>query len=99
MIKKSKGTHWVSLFIDINTAAYFDLFQIEYITQKVLKKKKKKKKSKINLSLTIYLEYKMMILLCVDFIVSLLYNIYLQEKLRWTTRIYFLQMTIKRKTR
>ena len=94
MIKKSKGTHWVSLFIDINTAAYFDLFQIEYITQKVLKKK-----SKINLSLTIYLEYKMMIPLCVDFIVSLLYNIYLQEKLCWTTRIYFLQMTIKRKTR
>ena len=42
MIKKSKGTHWVSLFIDINTAAYFDLFQIEYITQKVLKKKKKR---------------------------------------------------------
>ena len=43
MIKKSKGTHWVSLFIDINTAAYFDLFQIEYITQKVLKKKIKDK--------------------------------------------------------
>ena len=26
--KKSKGTHWVSLFIDSNTAAYFDSFGI-----------------------------------------------------------------------
>ena len=24
--KKSKGTHWVSLFIDRNTAAHFDSF-------------------------------------------------------------------------
>ena len=29
--KKSKGTHWVLLFIDINTAVYFDLFGMEYI--------------------------------------------------------------------
>ena len=26
--KKSEGTHWVSLFIDRNTAVYFDLFGI-----------------------------------------------------------------------
>ena len=36
MIKKSKGTHWVSLFIDRNTAVYFEY--IEYIPQKVLNK-------------------------------------------------------------
>ena len=28
--KNSKGTHWVSLFIDRNTAVYFDSFGIEY---------------------------------------------------------------------
>ena len=36
--KESKGTHWVSLFIDRNTAAYFDSFRTEYIPQKVLNK-------------------------------------------------------------
>ena len=34
--KKSKGTHWVSLFFDRNTVVYFDSFGIEYIPQKVL---------------------------------------------------------------
>ena len=36
--KKNKGTHWVSLFINRNTAVYFDSFGIEYILQEVLKK-------------------------------------------------------------
>ena len=36
--KKSKGTHWASLLIDRNTAAYFDSFGIEYIPQEVLNK-------------------------------------------------------------
>ena len=26
--KKSKGTHWVSLFVDRNTVVYFDSFEI-----------------------------------------------------------------------
>ena len=34
--KKSKGTHWISLFIDRSTAVYFDYFGIEYIPQEVL---------------------------------------------------------------
>ena len=38
MIKKSKRTHWVSLFIDRNTAVYFDFFGIEYIPHEVLSK-------------------------------------------------------------
>ena len=42
MIKKSKGTHWVSLFIDKNTAVYFDSFSIECIPQEVLNKIKDK---------------------------------------------------------
>ena len=33
-----KGTHWISLFIDRNTAVYFDSSGIEYIPQEVLNK-------------------------------------------------------------
>ena len=40
--KKSRGTVWVSLFIEINTAVYFDSFEIEYIPQEILKKNKGK---------------------------------------------------------
>ena len=38
MVKKRKLTHWVSLFIDRNTAVYFDSFVIEHILQEVLNK-------------------------------------------------------------
>ena len=37
-VKESKEIHWVSLFIEGNTALYFDSFGIEYITQEVLNK-------------------------------------------------------------
>ena len=40
--RKSKGTHWVSLFIDRNTAVYFNSFGIEYIPHEVLNKIKDK---------------------------------------------------------
>ena len=36
--KSSKGTHWVSLFIDINAAEYFDSLGVEYIPLEALKK-------------------------------------------------------------
>ena len=36
--KKSKGTHWVSLFMNRNTAACFDTLGIEYILQEVFAK-------------------------------------------------------------
>ena len=36
--KKSKEIDWVSLFIDGNTAVYFDSFGVEYILQEVLSK-------------------------------------------------------------
>ena len=52
-------------FIDRNTTIYFDSYGIEYIPLKV------STKSKINQLLTICLEYKIMNLLCVNFIVSL----------------------------
>ena len=38
MIKKSKQTHWVSLFIDRKIAVYFDSFGFKYIPREVLNK-------------------------------------------------------------
>ena len=40
--KQNKETNWVSLFIDINRAVYFDSFGIEYIALEVLNKIKDK---------------------------------------------------------
>ena len=40
--KQNKGTHWVSVFINRNTAVYFDYFGIEYTPQEVLIKIKDK---------------------------------------------------------
>ena len=60
--KNSKRTHCISLFFDKNMAVYFDSFGTEYILQKI--------KSEINHLLIKYLEYKVMNLLCVDFILS-----------------------------
>ena len=40
-LDNKKGTQWVSLFIDRNTAVYFDSFRIEYIPQEVLNKIKR----------------------------------------------------------
>ena len=37
-----KRVHWVSLFIDINAAVYFDSFEIEYIPREVSSKIKNK---------------------------------------------------------
>ena len=42
MIKKNEATYWALLFIDRNTAVYFDSFGIEYIPQEVLNKIKDK---------------------------------------------------------
>ena len=36
--QKSKGTHWVALFIYKYTAVYYDFFGIEYIPQEILNK-------------------------------------------------------------
>ena len=36
--KKSKGTNWVSSFIDRNAAVYFNSFGTEYTPQKVINK-------------------------------------------------------------
>ena len=42
IIKKSKGTHWVSLSINRNIAVFFDFFGVEYIPQEILNKIKDK---------------------------------------------------------
>ena len=67
--KQFKLTHWVSLFNDKNAAVHFDSFGIDYITQEVLNKVKDKS------TLTTFLEYYLMTLLCVNFIVSYSLNI------------------------
>ena len=36
--RQSKGTHWVSLFIDTSAAVYFDCFRIEHTAQVVSSK-------------------------------------------------------------
>ena len=65
-MKKNKGTHWVSWFIDRNTVVYFDSLGMEYIPEEVLTKIKL-----ANIKLTMHLEYKIMILICVTFIAFL----------------------------
>ena len=40
--KQSKRTHWVSLFIERNTATYFDSFENQYIPQQLFRKIKDK---------------------------------------------------------
>ena len=52
--KNSKGTHLVSLLIDINLAAYFVSFGIKYISLELLNKIREKS----NQLLAIYLESK-----------------------------------------
>ena len=65
--KQSKGTHWTSLFIDRNTVVhvYLDSFEIKYILVEVLSKLKERSLNRNTR------RCKMMILLCVDFIVLL----------------------------
>ena len=63
--KKCRGTRWVLLSVDRHTAVRFSVFEIEYIPQEVLNK------IKINQLLTIYLEYQIMNLLGVKFILLL----------------------------
>ena len=65
-MKKNKGTHWVSLFIDRNTVAYFDSLGMEYIPEEVLTKIKL-----ASIKLTMHLECMIMILICVTFIAFL----------------------------
>ena len=62
--KQCKEIHWVSLFIDRHTAAYFDSFETEHFPEEVLNKIKGKS------LYTTYLKYKIKILLCGDFTVS-----------------------------
>ena len=64
--KKGKVTHWVSLFIVINTAVYCDCFGIKYIPEKVLNKIRD-----ILITHNIFRIQDNDSVLCVDFVVSL----------------------------
>ena len=63
--KQSKETHLVSLFIDKSECCALILLEFNIFC------KKYEAKSKTNPSLTTYIEYKIMILVRVDFIVLL----------------------------
>ena len=89
--KQSNETHWGSLFINKGKAVYFDSFANEYISEEA--------KSKINQSHTVYLEYKIIILLWLNFVVLLPKNIWLQENLCKIIPTYSIRVTLKRKTR
>ena len=88
MIKKVKGTHWVSLFIDRNTAVYFHAFEIEYIPLEVLNKIKDKSITR-NIFRIQDNESVMCRFYCITFIEYMLAG----KTFRF---IYFLWMTIKK---
>ena len=87
--QKSKATHWASLFIDKNTAIYFDSFGIKYIPQEVLSKIKDKS-FKHNTFRIQNDDSIMCKFYCITFIE------YMPEgKICYIIPIYFLWMTIK----
>ena len=74
--KNSKGTHWVSFFIDKNLATYFDCFGIEYISQEVLNKFKEK-----SITHNIFRMQDNESIMCGFYCIAFMENIYLQKKL------------------
>ena len=87
MTKKSKETHWVSLFIDRKTAVYFDSFGIEYIPLEVLNKFKDK-----SITRNIFRIQDNECIMCGFYCISFIKHI-LARKL---SQICFLSTTIKR---
>ena len=86
--KNSKGTHWVSLFIDRNAAVYFDLFGIEYISPEVLNNIGDK-----SITHNIFIQDNESIMCgfyCITFIE------YILARRNWFMLIFFLQMTRKK---
>ena len=88
VVKKFKGTHWVSLFIDRNTAVYIDAFEIEYIPLELLNKIKDKSITQ-NIFRIQDNESVMCRFYCITFIEYMLAG----KTFRF---IYFLWMTIKK---
>ena len=90
---KCKGTLWVSLFIDRNTALYFHSFGIKCIPQEVLNKNKNK--SVTHNELRIQDEDCIMCgFYCIAFIEYMI-----AERTLFDCTNFFLLMAIKRKTR
>ena len=88
--KKSKGTHWVPLFIDRKLAVYFGLFGIEYIPQEILNKIKGK-----SITHNIFRIQDNESIICGFYDIAFVEYV-LSGKLCYIILIYFLQMTIKR---
>ena len=75
-------------FIDRNIVVYFGSYGIEKLSEEVLRYTRYTK-SRLNLSRATYLEYKIMILLYVNFIVSLSLNIISGKTLLDYTNLFF----------
>ena len=60
--KQSKVTHWALFFIDRNATVCFDFFGMKYNPQDILNKK--------ITHIAVYLEYNLMILLCVFYCIA-----------------------------
>ena len=76
--KKIKGTYWVSLFIDRNTAVYWFLWNWIYSSRSINWSQRE--------SITIYLQLKIMLLLCVDIIIFCFHGIY--DCRKYVIRLY-----------
>ena len=86
--KKSKGAHWVSLFLDRNTAVYFDSFKIEYIPEEVLNKIRDKSITH-NIFRIQYNESIMCGFYCIAFIEYMLPRKTLLDYTNWFSRNYY----------
>ena len=88
MANKVKELIGFYYFIDRNIVVYFGSYGIEKLSEEVLRYTRDTK-SRLNLSRATYLEYKIMILLYVNFIVSLSLNIISGKSLLDYTNLFF----------
>ena len=88
MANKVKELIGFYYFIDRNIVVYFGSYGIEKLSEEVLRYTRYTK-SRLNLSRATYLEYKIMILLYVNFIVSLSLNIISGKTLLDYTNLFF----------
>ena len=91
--KKSKGTHWVSFFIDRNTAVDVDSFGNEYIPQEVLNKIKYK-----SITLNTFRIQDNESIMCGFYCIAFIEYMLAGKTLLEIIPSFFLRMTIKRMT-
>ena len=91
--ENSNGTPWVSLFIDKNTAVYFDSFEIEYTAIEVLHKIKDK-----SITHTIFRTQDKEPIMCGFYCITFIEYVLAGKPLLDYTNLFF-RMIIKRMTK